>query len=106
MGYLEVLRGAERETERPVILQTELSSGLRDPRHKLIQRLEGRVELYDLVSDPGEKVDLAAAGCEDECRRLLADLRERLRALGPPRATARGSFDADEAEELRALGYL
>jgi arylsulfatase A-like enzyme len=103
-SYLEVLRGTE--SERSAILQAELSSGLRDGRFKLIQRVEGKVELYDLEKDPGETVDLAAAGCEDDCRRLLAELRERLRALGPPRSTGAGSFDAEEAEELRALGYL
>jgi arylsulfatase A-like enzyme len=62
---------------------------------------EGRLELYDLASDPGELRDVAAEHPE-----RVAELRPALDAW-----LARGEqgetleLDADEAERLRALGY-
>ena len=60
-------------------------------------------QLYDLASDPGEQHDLAA-GAPDR----VASLREVLAPqLAPvPSAGGRTKVTADEAEQLRALGYL
>jgi arylsulfatase A-like enzyme len=104
-SYAEVLRGRE-EPGRSVVVQTELAPALRSGRHKLIARADGGVELYDLAADPAESKNLAAAGCAGACAELKAELDARLRAMGPTRAAGRGTFTKEEAEELRALGYL
>ena len=52
---------------------------IRTRRHKYVWRLHGEEELFDLVQDPGEFVNVAARPC---CREVLADMRQRLiRAL-------------------------
>lgn len=104
-SYSTVLRQAA-ESDRTALVQTELSAALRRGRHKLILRSDKTVEFFDLEADAGEKRNLAAAGCSGECAALKADLERRLRALGPPRGTRRGTFTAEETQELRALGYL
>jgi hypothetical protein len=74
-------------------------------RNKLILRSDGQRELYDLVADPGETINLAASQPD------LADiLQERLHSVvgdgpaGSPDRQPRG-LDA-VADRLRALGYL
>jgi arylsulfatase A-like enzyme len=77
--------------------------GVLSGRHKLIDA--GEPELYDLAADAGEQVNLAAADPE-RVTRLRAELRA-LEAEHAPRGWARRrSGDVDEAELLRALGYL
>jgi arylsulfatase A-like enzyme/Tfp pilus assembly protein PilF len=74
--------------------------GLRDGRYKLIQA--SRSELYDLATDPGERVDISAAsGLRAERMRVAMEL------LAPPRGRApeRSSLDAATRERLAALGY-
>jgi choline-sulfatase len=95
-----------REMDRAVLIQTELSAALRSGTRKLILRSDKRIELYDLAADPGEKRNLAAGGCTGDCATLKDELVDRLRALGPPRGTKRGTFTAEETDELKALGYL
>ena len=74
-------------------------------RFKLIHRVSGRSELFDLASDPREENNLFAS--EDE---QLVSLRERMvrtvhmRPIRPPGPAQALSEDA--RERLRALGYL
>lgn len=73
-------------------------------RWKLIEaRNRARVNLYDLVEDPGEQRDLAAAHPEivAEQRARAGEIAGRLRA----RATERGLSEL-ERRRLEALGYL
>jgi len=73
---------------------------------KLIEGSDGRRELYDLASDPGESADLAP---HDSVRvadlaRVLANVRSALgRRAGDAAAPA---LDAETREELRSLGYI
>lgn len=74
--------------------------------HKLIESSRGKIELYDLDADPGERVDLAASQSERS-----AALRERLAGLlaaHPPLydAAARAEISDETRRALRALGYL
>jgi arylsulfatase A-like enzyme len=63
---------------------------------------EGTRELYDLSTDPGELVNLAASRVGD-AKRLQTMLAEWLRRT--PQANA-GSVSSEDAERLRALGYV
>jgi len=71
----------------------------------------GTTELYDLAADPGEQVDLVAAGGHEEAAaRLLADLQAFL-ALGGAHGAVAESLPADTLDEaskrrLRSLGYI
>jgi hypothetical protein len=65
--------------------------------------LGGGIYYFDLLADPGERVNLAGRGGarEESLHRLLAAWRATPRRLptGPP-------LKADEIARLRALGYL
>jgi choline-sulfatase len=78
---------------------------VQDARHKLIVPADGKVQLYDLARDPGERADLAAsdAPLRERWRELAVRELERLTqdAAGVP---APGVTD-EHAEQLRALGY-
>ena len=68
-----------------------------------LDRPSGRLALYDLARDPGEKTDVAAQE-PDVVSRLRAELAEReggARAVAPRRELA-----PEEIEGLRSLGYL
>jgi arylsulfatase A-like enzyme len=76
---------------------------VRTPEAKLIRDLDAdRVELYDLVADPGERRDVAAAQPE-----RVAALAPALDAyVAQARAVAEQvELSAEEVERLRALGY-
>ncbi|MDX1642789.1 MAG: sulfatase-like hydrolase/transferase [Thermoanaerobaculia bacterium] len=78
--------------------------GLETERYRLIEA--PRPELYDVVADPGETVDLAAERPDDlrRLRRRLAELEE---AFPPPVVAAvRRELDGETAARLRSLGYL
>ena len=86
-------------------------ASLRHGRYKVIwDEVSGRVEVYDLERDPGEKNELSAR------RPLLAQLLlQRLRLQraanllllgGLEVIEAQGELDPEIAERLRALGYL
>ncbi len=69
-----------------------------DDRHHYI---EGpRPELYDLVSDPGEKRDLVSSE-----RRVTSAMRSELAAI-PSKIEEIGAVDSEEAAKLAALGYV
>ena len=75
-------------------------------RWKLVTGSRIPPALYDLESDPGEKINVAADHAE-----LAQNLVSRLAAwsqslLPPPPATDFSSRDQEEIEKLRALGYV
>ena len=76
------------------------------PPYKLIEDTRGRVELFDVETDPGELRNLAGAEPErvEALRRRLA----RIRSEHPPRfdRDARAELSDETEEALRALGYL
>ena len=77
---------------------------IQDLRYKLIvERITGAVHLYDLERDPAERTDVAAQSPE-----RVATLRQQLeRHLARARqAPARAPLSPEQAERLRALGYL
>jgi arylsulfatase A-like enzyme/Flp pilus assembly protein TadD len=78
---------------------------LRDGRWKYIQA--PRPELYDLLRDPAETTNLAAAepARAEALRAALGRRLERERAAGPPRGGA-ADVSPDLLEKLGALGYL
>lgn len=59
-------------------------------------------ELYDLVADPGERTNLAAARPEDVARlkKVLADMN------AEPPSGSKAQLDADTVGQLAALGYI
>ncbi len=99
------------EEDRPI---RRLSFGLQgvkrtasDGTHKLIFDLaSGGVQLFDLRTDPGEKVDLSSRRPE-EVRRLRTALLRWVESREGPPASGESRRRAEELEKrLRALGYL
>jgi len=86
-------------------------AALRSPERKLIvDRREGRAELYDLKSDPGEKADLSASRA-DEVKGIMAVYEERERenrARGDRLVPASGPSEVSPGvrDQLKALGYI
>lgn len=74
--------------------------------YKLILRRDGTCELYNLINDPGETVDLSATK-----REKAAELEARLAALlgpwpGSGQAASQFKLDEELRERLEAMGYL
>ncbi|HJS59096.1 MAG TPA: sulfatase [Vicinamibacteria bacterium] len=90
--------GKDRSTKKAVVTE----------RHKLILTLpEARVELYDLIEDPREKSDLSRhkAPLVAALRRQLDELEART-AVAEREFSPAVSFTRENAEELKALGYV
>ena len=100
-----ILEGIENP-DRPVFVQTTDAWSLRVGRLKLIAFGGGRLELFDLESDPAETENLAASGCDDVCAGLREQLREFRAGLRRPIASEDHRLDEADLEELRSLGYL
>ena len=92
---------------RPESRSTSMRSVIRG-RHKLIHnRNTDRYELYDVLADPSEIRDLAAAE-PDLLRSLRRDLdvvRERAQG-GVAHRVSRRALESDERAALRELGYI
>jgi tetratricopeptide (TPR) repeat protein len=73
-------------------------ASLVDERHHYIEA--PRPELYDVVADPFERVDLAG-GLPPAFRALRASLAKIPRPLQPP-----GGSDPEQVQKLAALGYI
>jgi hypothetical protein len=109
-GWKEALGGGDCE-DRPALSTTvgaryqhnpPIDHALRMPGEKVIRGEEGWVERYDLMADPGETVDLAAAdpsATRAAVDRLQAGLAGEVIPLAPER-------DPDTEAALRALGYV
>lgn len=100
----------ERAASRLVVAETRRWANLRavyEDAWKLIRDLDsGRVELYRLDQDPGERVNLAASHPEPR-QRLEQALQAWGDAMGNGGAPVdEGAFTPEEIEQLRSLGYV
>jgi arylsulfatase A-like enzyme len=95
------------EAGRILFSATQQGRGLRaavDPRHKLVRRSDGRMQLFDLERDPGETRDLSAqvGRLAPALERALGAYESRILAA---QAGARLELSRSEREALRSLGY-
>jgi arylsulfatase A-like enzyme len=100
------LRVAPGSPEQAVIEMDGDMLALRRGRWKLIEATaEGRLELYDLVDDPGETRNVASANAAAVAamQEELAAWSARQAALAPEIA---GELSPEDEERLRALGYM
>jgi len=98
-GVGELEPGCEEKLDRRLV-------AVRDGRFKLEWSSNGAPSLYDLETDPGEQIDVAAEHPEHVVRLVgLAEARRRL-ALGAAGGAPVPELDAEERERLRVLGYL
>jgi choline-sulfatase len=115
----EPLRGwalGQRTTRRRAGWERGDEFALTADRFKLVRHPGGDDELYDMVADPGERVDVSArqAEAKAELRRLLGEvLRRRPAAATKSGAGGSGGEGAGEdapsdehVEALRSLGYV
>ena len=84
------------ESGKPIV-------GLRTSTHKYVRWETGKEEVYDLRSDPGERVDLAGNGSTIAPLRAMMDGFEATRG---DRSTAPVRPSGATREALRALGYV
>ena len=79
-----------------------------DGRYKFIQSVDGREELYDLSTDPGEERDLIEAQPQTaaQLREYLVDWRERVPPFKDPEAKTTLSLSEETIRALRSLGYV
>jgi arylsulfatase A-like enzyme len=73
---------------------------------KLIRGSDGRIELYDLGSDPGEARDLAASPASAETLSRMTAMLDRWIAAHPPVTAPDTPERREDLERLRSLGYL
>jgi choline-sulfatase len=119
-SLMPLILGSEEPTDRPVMSSYARRGylALRDGRWKLVQRQQPRLdgsgvvtqsELYDLESDPAERLDLADQEAERlaELSARAAELDQAAKALyRGTEAGERTRPDAETLEALRALGYV
>ncbi|MFQ5527277.1 MAG: sulfatase [Thermoanaerobaculia bacterium] len=104
-SFLGALTGAGYEPPDYVVSETNFSLALQTRALKLItDRNRDSPQLFDLVADPQETVNVAAGR-----RRELAELRSHLAAWREslmPATAGRSVVDERTVDELRAIGYL
>jgi arylsulfatase A-like enzyme len=118
-SLLPLLRGepapdlAERDHYLVSPLRETESDALVRGRFKLIAAAEDRaLELYDLLADPGETANLAAARPDlahdllRRLRRVRADERRRWETIVPGAAEAAAAGEQETLRQLKALGYI
>jgi hypothetical protein len=85
---------------------------VRSATHKYVWLDNGPGELYDMVSDSSETVNLIASekqadqAARSELMGALESWRANMEAFAPELASQAGADDAAVAERLHALGYL
>jgi choline-sulfatase len=105
--------GRPTSLEPPVLVHSEQASNLRAlvaGRYKVIADLgRGRVELYDLVADPAERLNLAAEQpelLERMCASLSGHFAELERAGQALRDEREVEISQEREDQLAALGYV
>lgn len=106
-SFAAIVHGAE-DPGRAVLIEYVRARALRARDAKIVLRRPQKLVYFDLVADPQESRNLARPDCEGPCRELLGRMQRFVRALRPsPREdTADVRHSEEEAEDLRALGYL
>jgi arylsulfatase A-like enzyme len=105
-SLLPLLEGRPPGHSEQAVIEFNNPAGvaLRERDWKYIRLVDGRVELYHLADDPGERRNLAKEAPGELARfelRVL-DILARRRSLAAPRVP----LDADAIERLKALGYV
>ena len=98
--------------DRPVFTETRAYDTFHQAvalgRYRLrVDRLTGRQQLFDLVADPAERIDVAASepGERQRLSALLDQFDQVVRAREQLGSGAPATFDDDERAMLEALGY-
>jgi arylsulfatase A-like enzyme len=99
----------EQSTPHVALIENMLFSeervGMRTADRKYVLWENGKEEVYDLSTDPGERVDLAGlGGTLSALRQLYAQLNHA--SPVPIAVVSQAKPEAGAAEALRALGYL
>ena len=114
VSLFEGIEGAGNP-ERPVFSEGRFRSGhrpvgsVRVGRCKLIyDPNEGKAELYDLQSDPGEQRDLSRSEPQrvEGLVKRLDTFWKRAAQLAPSASATPEGLDTETVDALRALGYL
>ncbi len=88
-----------------VVSESNGMYSVRTATHKMIVTPAAKkVELFDLVADPDERQDIAAA--QPAALRRMQALLQRWRSGLKPLAASSATLDSETAEDLKALGYL
>jgi arylsulfatase A-like enzyme len=106
-SFAGVVHGSE-DDRRSALIEMEKARSVRTLGSKLIVHRSGRLEYFDLATDPRELHNLTHHACEGPCRETYQVLRRIDAGLKPP-LKAEGSavrFDPEDLEELKSLGYL
>lgn len=94
------------ENTAPKSMNGVVARMLRTDRYKLIWRSDEQHELYDLLEDPVERVNLIASK-PDLARELQEQLMAWMNSLGNQRVeTGEAHYDAAIQEHLQKLGYV
>lgn len=96
----------ERDTLRPELLRTTRAVVLDGWKRIEVSDGPGTAELYDLRSDPEERVDLADSPRAAEAPAALLEAFERLSGGRAAPTAAPTAMSAQDVEQLRALGYV
>jgi len=113
-SLVPLLEDPKRPWEEETLLESDFNRlqygwaplrAIRTGRYKLIEA--PKVELYDLVADPGETRNLAGSqpALAAELRERLSRLAHRMQAPDPGRSTG-GQLSPEAREKLQALGYV
>jgi arylsulfatase A-like enzyme len=108
---MPVLRGEETAPRIALaanMLFAEERIGIRTQNHKYVRWADGREEVYDLASDPAERVNLVAViSTTEPLRELYVAVAPKL-GDGRPSLTTKPAPELDARTEhaLRALGYV